>query len=693
MKIVMQDGIKDCGICCLLSIIRFYGGEVSKEYLRELTNTTKDGVTLYNLLEASKVIGFESQGMSGKIENINVNNLPCIVHFIVNKNYQHFVVLYEINKKSKKVTIMDPAKGKKIISFSEFNLLTSNNYLFLKPYKTLPVIKKNKVITKLIKESIKSNKKTYITITLLTIIYLIENILTSYNFKYFLEYSINISLSNNILYITIILLILTIFKNINILLKNILLNSWFSKLDLKTTSKTFEQILLLPYLYYKNRTSGEVLARFKDLNTVRYYLSNIFTSLITDIFCIIIFLIILFKYSKELTSIIILIFIITIIFEFLIVKRKKKYIRKINKHQDIINNYLIEGISNVDTIKGRHLEKRLIDKFNIKYTSLLNTVNFYKILLEITSNIKNNLNEVLIIIIYSIGTYLCITNKLTLSNLIIFQAFTNYLLNNFYSILSLIEEYPDFASAKERVEELFMLEEEYFKNSYFYLNYKLDGDIIYNNLTYKNGSKYLFKNLNLTIRKGEKILLSGSSGSGKSTLMKMLLKYIGTAYDTVKIAGIDINHYHLESIRSNITYTTSSEYLFNDTIKNNITLYREYNEEELEKIIEICNINDIIKDSDLGLNKLIEENGFNFSNGERQRIILARSLLRKTNIYIFDEALGQIDITREKKILESMFAYLQDKTVIVISHRFNNKKLFDRVLKLEKGQIYEQKKL
>ena len=72
----MQDGIKDCGICCLLSIIRFYGGEVSKEYLRELTNTTKDGVTLYNLLEASKVIGFESQGMSGKIENINVNNLP-----------------------------------------------------------------------------------------------------------------------------------------------------------------------------------------------------------------------------------------------------------------------------------------------------------------------------------------------------------------------------------------------------------------------------------------------------------------------------------------------------------------------------------------------------------------------------------------------------------------------------------------
>ena len=86
---------------------------------------------------------------------------------------------------------------------------------------------------------------------------------------------------------------------------------------------------------------------------------------------------------------------------------------------------------------------------------------------------------------------------------------------------------------------------------------------------------------------------------------------------------------------------------------------------------------------------MIEENGFNFSNGERQRIILARSIIKKSNIYILDESLGQIDINREKKILENIFKYLSDKTIIVISHRFNNKKLFDRVLKLDKAKIYE----
>ena len=126
VKVVLQDGFKDCGVCSLLSIIRFYGGEVSKEYLRELTNTTKEGVSFYQLRYAAEKIGFDCIGLSGKLEDIDVNNLPCIVHCNIRKNYQHFVVLYKINYTKKNVTIMDPAKGIKIISYAEFNLLSSN---------------------------------------------------------------------------------------------------------------------------------------------------------------------------------------------------------------------------------------------------------------------------------------------------------------------------------------------------------------------------------------------------------------------------------------------------------------------------------------------------------------------------------------------------------------------------------------
>ena len=689
MKVVLQDGIKDCGICCLLSIIRYYRGEVSKEYLREITSTTKDGTSFYNLIEGATAIGFDAKGLTGKLEEINVNNLPCIVHFIVNKSYKHFVVLYKINKNKKQVYLMDPAKGKKIISFSEFNLLTSNNYLFLKPIKQLPVIKKKNIIYKKLNNIIKQNKILVILITILTFSYFLLNILVSFHFKYILEFSINYNITNNLLVINYILLILYFLKNLNNLLTNLLMNKWILTFDNETTLKTYKQILLLPYLYYKNRTTGEVVARFKDLNTIRVYLSNFFSTISTDLISIIVFGIILFNYNIYLTCLIFfisfLIFLVTYFFSI----TKKKLQLKISKYEDKINTYLIEGISNVDTIKGSHLEKRLIDKFLYKYKNFLDTIYNYSLINEIFLYLKNNLSDIIHMLIYGLGSYYVIKNKLSLSSLIIYQLFSSYFLNSFFNLIMLFDNFNSYKIALSRVEEIFLINKENFKNNFFYLPYTLKGSIVIDNLNYKVNTKVLFNNLNLKINPKEKILLCGESGSGKSTLVKMLMRYIETDFGNIKISDIDINHYHLENLRNNITYITSNEYLFTDTIKNNILLNKEIPDEEFYKICKLCLVDDIVKNSDLKYEKIIEENGFNFSNGERQRIILARSLLRKSSIYIFDEALGQIDINKEKKILTNIFNYLEDKIIIVISHRFNNKKLFDRVLKLDKGVIIE----
>lgn len=689
MVIVNQDGIKDCGISCLLSIIRFYGGEVPKEYLRELTHTTKEGVSLYNLLEGAKKLGFDAVGLTGNLEDIEVNNLPCIVHFIVNKNYKHFVVLYEINIKKQQVTLMDPAKGKKIISFNEFNLLSSKNYLFLKPIKKLPLMLKKNIIYKNIKEITKENKLTLLLIVFLTISYFIINLISSFHFKYILEYSINYNIPKNIFLITYIIIFLYILKNINSYLRNILLSKWTSIFDLNTTTLTYRQLLLLPYLYYKNRTSGEVISRFKDLNTIRTYISSLFCIASTDFITTIVFFTVMFKYNKKVTLILLIPISLYVLITILVNKRKKKILPSINTSTDKTNSFIIEGISNVDTIKGFHLEKRMIDKFKIHYKNFLELIYKYNFLIESNNFIKSNINDSFLIIIYLIGGLQVINNKISLSSLIIYQAFFNYFINCFYSLTTLLEEYNSYKIALDRVEEIFMIHKDNFINNYFYLSYKLDGDIVISNLNYKVGSKYLFKDLNLSIKKGEKILLSGESGSGKSTLLKMLLRYIDVEFNHIKISNIDINHYHLENIRSNITYVTNNEYLFNDTIKNNILMHREINEEEFSNVCNICLVDDIIKNNMTGYDSMIEENGFNFSNGERQRIILARSILRNSNIYIFDEALSGIDITKEKKVLENIFSYLKDKTVIIISHRFNNKKCFDRVLKLENGRIYE----
>lgn len=688
MKIVYQDGIKDCGICCLLSIIRFYGGEVSKEYLRELTNTTKEGVSLYNLIEAAKKIGFDAIGVTGKIEDIKVNNLPCIAHININKSYRHFVVIYKIKESQKKLVIMDPAKGKRIISFSEFNLLSSTNYLFLNPIKKIPTYKKKKIISKKVFSTLKINKKN-IFIPVLTLNYFILSIITSFNFKYLLELCIEKNISENLLKLTIILCCIQLLKCVLEQLRNILLNKWYSNLNYDLTTSTYEQILLLPYLYFKNRTTGEVLSRFKDLNTLIEFITTLMCTLTTDLISIIIFEIILLRYNIKLTFISNLTLLFIMAYILITNSHKRKIIKNYKISEEVANTYLIQGISNVDTIKGSHLEKRIIDKFKLNYKSLTEKSYEYLKTLERDNFVKNYLKDMMSLIIYSFGSFLVIKEKLSLSSLIIFNYLISFYTSNFLNIVNIISSYNNYKITKDRLEDLYLIETEDFKNNYYYLPYNLSGNIEIHNLYYKIGTKIILNNLSLVIEKGERVLISGESGSGKSTLVKMIMRYIETNYNTIRIANIDINHYHLQNIRSNITYITSNEYLFNDTLKNNICLYKEYLDEEVKKVCNICLVDDIIKSKNYTLDSLIEENGFNLSNGERQRIILARGILRDSTIYILDEALGQIDINREKKILENIFNYLTGKTIIVISHRFNNKKLFDRILKLENGVIIE----
>ena len=264
VKVVLQDGMKDCGVCCLLSIIRFYGGEVPKEKLRELTNTTKEGVSLYNLLEAAEKMGFTSQGVSATLEDIEDTNLPCIAHIETNKR-KHFVVIYKIRTKKKEVVLMDPAKGKKTISFAEYHLLSTNHYLLLKPKKTIPIMKKKNVIYHQLKKEYQENKKIFLFIIFLTINCFLLNIITSFHFKYLLEYAINYHVTDNILPICLFLLGAYLFRNSMNSLRNLLLNKWSCLFTLEITTSTYRQILLLPYLYFKNRTTGEVLSRFQDL--------------------------------------------------------------------------------------------------------------------------------------------------------------------------------------------------------------------------------------------------------------------------------------------------------------------------------------------------------------------------------------------------------------------------------------------
>lgn len=196
LKVVLQDGTMDCGICSLLSIIRFYGGDVSKEYLRKLTNTNKDGVTAYNLIEAAKTIGMDAYGVMGDLNKIEDNNLPCIAHVNINHNYQHFIVIYKID--GNKVVVMDPGKGKRTLTKAEFKLMSTNHYIFLHPRKKLPILKRKKILFKKLKENIILHFFNHFLLFCLTLNILILEIILAFNFKYIISFSVNFGVTKNI---------------------------------------------------------------------------------------------------------------------------------------------------------------------------------------------------------------------------------------------------------------------------------------------------------------------------------------------------------------------------------------------------------------------------------------------------------------------------------------------------------------
>ncbi len=686
MKVVLQDGIKDCGVCCLLSIIRHYGGNVSKEYLRDLTNTTKNGVTAYNIVKGAEKLGFNAYALTGNIEEIDANNLPAIAHVIINKSYKHFVVIYDIDFLKEKILIMDPARGKKILSFSEFKLLSSNNYIFLKPIKKLPKFQDKKIIKSTIIKYILNNKFLLTYLIILTIYFSILNLLSAFHFKYLLDYAINYGITKNVLLISITILIIYLLKEVLAYLRNIIILKYSEMFDEVVTTKIYKQIILLPYLYYKNRTTGEVITRIKDLGIIKNFIIQIITSITTDILSIIVFIVVLLNINKELTYISIVQFILLLLINYIFKNKIKNKTNNYYKQEEKVNSYLVETLSSVDAIKGMHIEKRTIDKFLLKYKKYLESIYSLTMTNETSKILKNNINNIAMVILLYFGTIFVIANKITLSEFIIYQSINNFFLSSFYNIISIINEYPKYKVSLERIEDIFTIKKEVFDASFYYNNYKLDGDIVYNNLSYSYNSKKLLNNINFTIKNKDKIFLYGPSGTGKSTFVKLLMRYIELPFGNISINNIDINHYHLDVLRNNITYVSQQEYLFNDTIYNNITLNRNIDKDEVDKVVKLINLEEVGN-----IDKIVEENGFNFSGGERQRIILARSILKKSDIYIFDEALSQIDVKKERDILLNIFKYLKDKTIIVISHRFDNKDLFERIIKIEKGNIYEEK--
>lgn len=686
---VGQDGLKDCGVCSLLMIMKYYGGRASKEYLRELTNTTKDGVNSYSLLEAANKLNFSTKGVKGSFSDLDDNDLPCIAHVVLDNSYQHFVVIYRIDRKKKQLIIADPATSIKKMAFSEFEAISSGNFLLFYPEKKIPILDNSSHIKSILKLFLFKNYLSLINLILLSFVFTMFGIVLSFQFQLLIDFVISNSSHYNLFIFALIFGILIFMKEWIGLWKNLLLQYLNHLLSDSLIMDIYHHLLSLPYLYYKNRTTGEIVSRIQDLENVKEFIGKIFITCFVDSFLVIFSFMVLINLSSKLTFILTVAVIIMILLIILVWKIIYPYLKKIREKNAIVNSYLVESITGIETIRSFGLENYTFNKFSKKYRNY-NNFNYRTSKLYLYLQfIRNFIVQITVFIILVVGGYLVIKNRLAVSTLITYYALVFNFLDPIQNLLDIGFSWKEAKISFGRIEELYQIQEMNCESTGLSKD-KINGDIKIESLNYKYSPKRkILSDIDFHINPKDRVLIYGKSGEGKSTLAKIISQVLKADSGNVYLDNYPLSEYNSSTFSKQICYLSQNEFLFNDSLYNNIYLDSQRDYKDFLDICSICMVDEIIDNHPLRYQMLLEENGFNISGGERQRVILARAILKNADVYIFDESLNEIDVDRERIILNNLFNRYPDKTFIVISHRYHNNNLFNRKFEIKGGKCYD----
>ena len=658
--IVKQEEPSDCGVCSLLSIIRYYHGDASLESLRISSLTSKDGVTALNLINCAIEYGFDAVGK--KLDKIPIDELPCIAHIRINNSLSHFMVIYSI--KDDYVEVMDPSMTYKKIKIDEFYKLTSNIYISLKPKGQIEYQHNPNLIYRNLNSFIINNKLTILKIIFFNFVYIIISVV----------YSFYISILTNYFLLKLIIsfIIVLITSNFMIYLINVNMNKLNNNVSFSLIDSFISHIFNLPLNYIHIKDSNEIIKRVIDLDSIKSTLISFITTLITNLILIIIVSIILFIINH--LSVLFVIFgfigylLITIMF-----KDSYDNIDKVIKEDTNYNSSLIDYIEGLNSIKHSSSEsiykESLLNDYKTnnlikyKYSNTLYKIDFLKqsyiLIIEFLLNVY---------IIYMIRN-----NILTYEYLFIINLLFQLIVNSITSIVNYIPSVLYQNKIITKVNDFFNIKEELIDNKRI-----KDNNIRINNLSFSyNNYINTIKNINLVINKGEKLIIKGESGCGKSTLCKILNKEYLNYKGDIYLGNINYKDISVSEIRNLISYSSQDEKIFHGTIKDNILMGHTISNHYLEDIIDTCELKRIIDKRIYGLDTYLFAGGDELSGGEKQLIILARSLVLNKNILILDESLSEVNDKVEDKVLSKLFKKYKNKTIIYVSHK-NKKNYFKR---------------
>lgn len=663
---VKQDGIKDCASACVQMILKYYGGYTSMTKLNEMMRTSHKGTDAYHLVLALQELGFKAEGR--KFKNFYFP-LPVIAHVIINDSYKHYVVIYEVDFRRRRLLIGDPSFGLRRLSFDEFKKMWTGVIITIKPVRKLIKEEEPKVIPFVLK-LVRPNVKSLILIGGLSFVVSVLAVVTSFFLQVLINYLNKdfdglFDVCGIFLVVFLAYAFLKFFRNSRLIKLN-------REIDSRLSIDTFKKIVHLPYRFFRQRTTGEITSYFNDLFWIREFIMDVSIAIFTNLpIMIMIFLVMAYL---NFGALLIVLFICLLYFlDFVYYFRKNEI--KVDQalyEKAFVNSYMTERIGGFESVKNLDMEGMVISKFRKVYEKYLSTVKD----VDITYN-KQSLDKEIVhyfglffLIIY---IFLEISKGMVFSEGVTLFILAIYFLDNFRNILGFDLEVKEVTSAVKHVSELLNY------NKQKKIRKQIRGDIRFTNVSYSfDDEKKVLDGISLVIKQSEKVMVTGKSGSGKSTLFKILKGFYNDYQGKIFIGNKDIRQLKV----SGINYICQKETIFTGTLKDNLELLGKYDQRD------ICEIKDI----GLEYDDLLEENGFNLSGGQRQRIILARAL-NNFNILIIDEGLSEVDVNMERRIIKGLLERYKNKTIIYVSHRRDNLDLFDRLVEINDGKIltYERR--
>lgn len=697
---VKQPDAMDCGPACLKMVAGFYKINFSLEMLRKKCYITREGVSFLGLSEAADSLGFRTIGVKITFKLLNENvPFPCIVHW----KQKHFIVVYKIH--NNKIWVADPAIGLVKYTREEFirnwaTTLTdgeqSGLVLIIEPSPALFDFKEEHVKTQGFRFLLKYFRlyRKYIGqlalgLLLGSCIQLIIPFLT--------QSIIDIGLNNNdIGFIYLILfaqMALVIGRMTVEFIRGWLLLHIGARVNVAIISGFLQKLMSLPVAFFDTKLTGDILQRIEDNNRIEDFLTSTSLSILFSFFNLFVFGIVLAIFSTK----ILLLFLtgsgLYILWVSLFMKSRARLDHQRFKQMAASGTKLINMINGMQEIKLTQSELSMRWDWENLQASLFGLKVKGLGLVQYQSAGATFINEVTNLSITVVAATAVLKGNMTLGMMLAVQFIIGQLNVPVSQIIGFFRVSQDAKMSLDRLAEVHEMDNEESNPEMKVRKLPDKKDILINNLSYQYEgprSPFALKDIDLFIEENKVTAIVGTSGSGKTTLLKMLLGFYQPVTGEILIGDTRLSNLSLNLWRKKVGAVMQDGFLFSDTIGANIAPgSEEIDDEKLVKAVQIANIKGFIESLPLGYNTRIGANGHGLSEGQKQRLLIARIIYKNPEIIIFDEATNSLDANNEKAIVENLAEFFKGKTVIIVAHRLSTVRNADKIVVLDSGQIVE----